>query len=198
MIERSLWAPVIKVWFPLAVLTTLFCGLVYATVQQDYRQSANDPQIQIAQDTVATINSGFSPKDAVFRNTVDISKSLSPYIIIYDASGKPIVSGAVLDGKTPNPPKGAFDFAKKVGENRFTWEAKKGVRGAVVLAYYKGRESGFVLAGRSLREIEIRETRLEIQVGVAWMVILVATLIAVIISELFLKNIKFSKTKTKK
>ena len=198
MINKSLFGPVIKIWFPLAVLTTLFCGLVYASVQQNYRQSANDPQIQIVQDTVATINSGFSPKDAVFRNTVDISKSLAPYVIIYDASGKPIVSGAVLDGKTPNPPRGVFDFAKKFGENRFTWEPKKEVRSAAVLAYYKGKESGFVLAGRSLREIEIRETRLEIQVGVAWIVILVLTLIAVIISELFLKNIKLTSTKAKK
>ncbi len=198
MIDKSLWSPVIKVWFPLAVLTTLFCGLVYATVQQDYRQSANDPQIQIAQDTIVTINSGFSPKAAVFRSTVDISKSLAPYIIIYDESEKPIVSGAVLDGKTPNPPKGAFDFAKKFGENRFTWEPKRGVRNAVVLAYYKGKESGFVLAARSLREIEIRETRLEIQVGMAWIVILVATLVAVIVSELFLKNIKLASTKAKK
>ena len=198
MIEKSLFGPVIKVWFPLAVLSTLFCGLVYATVQQNYRQSANDPQIQIAQDTVATINSGFSPKDAVFRNRIDISKSLAPYIIIYDASGKPIVSGAVLDDKTPNPPKRAFDSAKKFGENRFTWEPKNEVRSAVVLAYYKGKESGFVLAGRSLREIEMRKTRLEIQVGVAWIVILVATLAAVIISESFFKNIKFTKTKAKK
>lgn len=195
MINKYLTGPVIKVWFPLAVLSTLFCGLVYATVQQNFRQSANDPQIQIAQDTVVAINSGFSPKAAVFRNLIDISKSLAPYIIIYDASGKPITSGAVLDGKTPNPPKGAFDFAKKSGENRFTWEPKKGVRSAAVLAYYKGKESGFVLAGRSMREIEIRETRLEVQVFVAWIVILAATLIAVIVSELFLKNIKLTSKK---
>ena len=198
MINKYLTGTVIKIWFPLAVLATLLCGLVYTAVQQSYRQSANDPQIQIAQDTVLAINSGFSPKDAVFRNRIDIAKSLAPYIIIFDESRKPIVSGAVLDDKTPNPPKGAFDSAKKFGENRFTWEPKKGVRSAVVLAYYKGKESGFVLAGRSLREIEIRETRLEIQVGVAWIVILTATLIAVIISELLLKNIKFTKTKAKK
>jgi len=198
VINKFLLGPVIKIWFPLTVLSTLFCGLVYATVQQNYRQSANDPQIQIAQDTIATINSGFSPKDAVFRNRIDISKSLAPFIIIYDESGKPITSGAVLDGKTPIPPKGAFDFAKKFGENRFTWEPKNGVRNAVVLAYYKGKESGFVLAGRSMREVEIRETRLEIQVGLAWIVILAATLIAVIISELFLKNIKLASTKAKK
>ena len=198
MIDKSLWASVIKVWFPLAVLSTLFCGLVYATVQQNYRQLANDPQIQIVQDTVATINSGFSPKDATFRSTIDISRSLAPYIIIYDASGKPIVSGAVLDGKTPNPPKEVFNFAKKAEENRFTWEAKKGVRSAVVLAYYKGKESGFVLAGRSLREVEKREAQLGIQVGLAWIIILVVILTVVIISELLLKNIKFTKTREKK
>jgi|SRR3989344_500060 len=198
MIEKSLFGPVIKVWFPLAVLSTLFCGLVYVTIQQNLRQSANDPQIQIVQDTVATINSGFSPKDAVFRNTIDISKSLAPYVIIYDASEKPIASGAVLDGKTPNPKKEAFDFAKKTGENRFTWEAKKGVRSAVVLAYYKGKDSGFVLAGRSLKEVEKRESQLGAQVVIAWIIILVASLTAVIVSELILKNIKLASTKAKK
>jgi hypothetical protein len=33
-------------YVPVAVLATLCCGLVYALVQQDPRQSANDPQIQ--------------------------------------------------------------------------------------------------------------------------------------------------------
>ena len=141
---------------------------------------------------------GFSPKDAVFRNTIDISKSLAPYVIIYDASEKPIASGAVLDGKTPNPKKEAFDFAKKTGENRFTWEAKKGVRSAVVLAYYKGKDSGFVLAGRSLKEVEKRESQLGAQVVIAWIIILVASLTAVIVSELILKNIKLASTKAKK
>lgn len=182
-----------KIWLPLAVLSTIFCGLVYVTVQQSYRQSANDPQIQIAQDTVLAINSGFSPKDAVFRNKIDISKSLAPYIIIYDESGKPIVSGAILDNKTPNPPKNALDFAKKVGENRFTWEPKNGVKSAVVLAYYKGKESGFVLAGRSLREVEKREKLLAASIGVAYILSLGSTFAVIYLLKILLPEKKTRK-----
>jgi hypothetical protein len=40
-------------WLPLAVAITILAGLVYATVQQSLRQGANDPQIQLAEDTAA-------------------------------------------------------------------------------------------------------------------------------------------------
>ena len=41
-------------WLPLAVASTGMCLLVYATVQQNYRQSLNDPQIQMAEDAAKT------------------------------------------------------------------------------------------------------------------------------------------------
>ena len=39
---------ILRHWFPLAVVATAFCGLVYVAVQQELRQNANDPQIQMA------------------------------------------------------------------------------------------------------------------------------------------------------
>ena len=38
-------------FLPVAVLATLCCGLVYAALQHDLRTGANDPQIQLAEDT---------------------------------------------------------------------------------------------------------------------------------------------------
>ena len=45
-------------WLPFAVVVTAFCALAYATVQQSLRQAANDPQIQMAEDTAASLNGG--------------------------------------------------------------------------------------------------------------------------------------------
>ncbi len=44
---------ILKAWLPIAVVTIGLCGLAYLTVQQSLRQGANDPQIQMADDTAA-------------------------------------------------------------------------------------------------------------------------------------------------
>jgi len=40
----------LKAWVPLAVVATVMAGMVYGVAQQVLRQSANDPQIQLAGD----------------------------------------------------------------------------------------------------------------------------------------------------
>ena len=45
-------------WLPLACLATFLAGLGYVAVQQSYRQSANDPQIQMSEDISAALASG--------------------------------------------------------------------------------------------------------------------------------------------
>jgi len=54
------------------------------------------------------------------------------------------------------------------------------VRSAVILKKYK---NGFVLVGRSLREVEIRVDRLTLIVGLAWLTTLGATFIAILFLE---------------
>jgi hypothetical protein len=44
---------IIKHWLLVAIIITGFSGLLEATVQQVIRQSADDPQIQMAEDTYA-------------------------------------------------------------------------------------------------------------------------------------------------
>ena len=83
---------------------------------------------------------------------VDIAGSLAPFMTIYDDSGVPIASSGHLDGALPRLPQGVLDYARAHGENRVTWQPLTGVRVAAVVTRYSGQASGFVLAGRSLRE----------------------------------------------
>jgi hypothetical protein len=57
---------------------------------------------------------------------------------------------------------------------------------AAVVARIQGAQPGFVLAGRSLREVEVREDNAELEAGAAWIVTLGASLAAVILVELIL------------
>jgi hypothetical protein len=168
----------LRIWIPLAIATTGFCGLIYLAVQQDMRIGANDPQIQIAEDVAKQISIGQNPLAFIPQIKVDVSQSLANYIVIFDSKGKVIGSSAQLDGKDPVIPQGVFASTKNLGETRFTWQPKTGVRSAVIVDYYKGLNSGYVLVGRSLREVEKREDNLGLIVFLAWAIILGTSLVA--------------------
>jgi hypothetical protein len=147
-------------------LLTIFCGLCYFLIQQDLRQSANDPQIQMAEDQVQPEN----------LPSIDISKSLAPFVIVFDEKGNPISSSGTLNGVIPTIPAGVFVYVRTsgggdlrptdiVGEDRFTWQPENGVRIAAVVVR---TNSGFILAGRNLREIEKREENALFVSGIAW------------------------------
>ena len=159
-------------WLPFAAMITFVCLLGYGLVQQDLRQTANDPQVQIVEDVAVALSSGSAaPQDIVPPGqSVDISTSLDPYVIISDASGTVLASSASLHGATPTVPNGVFANVRQNGEDRFTWQPQGGVRSAVVVRAWSGTAgSGFVLAGRSLREIEIREDNILRLTELAWL-----------------------------
>ena len=95
-----------KYWLAGVVVITIFCGLVYGSIQQVLRLGANDPQIQMSQDIAAKISQNQSTLDLIPQEKVDISKSLAPFIIVFDENGKPIASSAILNNMTPVPPSG--------------------------------------------------------------------------------------------
>jgi hypothetical protein len=177
---------VLRIWIPLAIAITGLCGLIYLAVQQDIRIGANDPQIQIAEDVARQISTGENPLNFIPPIKVEISKSLANYIMIFDDKGKIIGSSAVLDGKQPSILQGVFERTKNLGETRFTWQPRTGVRSAIVVTYYRGPNNGFVLVGRSIREIENRESNLELIVFLAWAVTLGTSLATTI----FLNKLK--------
>ncbi len=167
-------------WLPLAIVTIVLAGTVYVAIQQNYRMSANDPQIQVAEDVAEAITSGTAAPDSIVpaAPTADMTKSLSTFLIIYSASGTPVGGSVALDGKIPTPPAGVFDNVKKHGQERLTWQPKAGVRMATVIVSFAGPESGYVLVGRSLEEVEARIMQLGLLVGLGTLVALILSFLA--------------------
>lgn len=152
----------------MAIITVIF-GVVYATVQQTYRTSANDPQIQIARDINARLNLRKSV-DNFFADTIDIAQSLSTFVTLYDGNGKPMRSSGYLNGKMPEMPSGVFTFTQINNEHAVTWQPRSGERMAMVIVKSGLSPYGFVAAGRSLQEVEVREHNLIITIFFGWII----------------------------
>ncbi len=169
----------LRIWFPIAIAVTTICLLIFATVQHSLRASAYDPQIGMAEDAAARLDTGIFPLLVLPENTVEITKSVSPYIIVFDAKGNYLASSATLDGKPPTLPVGVFDHAKAKGEHRISWQPMPGVRSAVVIVPFKSSsQEGYVVAGRSLREVEQRIQRTFFFSVLVWCATVISTLAA--------------------
>ena len=172
---------IFKAWLPLAIATAGLCGLVYLAVQQSLRIGANDPQIQMAEDAASALNGGASVDSIVPSTRVELSTSLAPFIIVFDDSGKVLASTATLHGSVPVYPPGVLDYTRQHTEDRVTWQPESGVRMASVAVHY---DKGFIVAGRSLREVEIRIGNIQNICGLALLAIWVATFLVVGLGEL--------------
>ncbi len=168
-------------WLPVAIATTLILGAVYGVVQQNYRQNANDPQIQLAEDAATYLSEGLPPIQlASGAPRFDITKSLATFVMVFDSKGTLIVSSGMVGSSSPSIPAGVLNSTKSLGENRITWQIPSGDRFAAVVKQwsYGSTTSGYVLVARSLKEIEEREFNLEVLIGIAWIVTMAATLVA--------------------
>jgi hypothetical protein len=174
---------ILRQWLPLAVVITLLCGLIYTAGQQMLRWSANDPQIQMAQDTAAALTAGASVDAVVPATQVDIAASLAPYLVVYDDRGAPAAGSGRLHGALPALPAGVFEYVRRHGLDKISWQPEPGVRSAAVVAPVGGTHPGFVLAGRSLREVENRIDNLGTLMLVGWWGTMVAALATVIAAE---------------
>jgi hypothetical protein len=160
----------------LAAISTVLALSLYSIPQQVLRQGANDPQLQLAGDLAARLEQGISPSDAVPAGQIDIARSLSPFVIAYDTQGHPLASQAQLNGAIPAPPPGVFDYVRQHGEDRLSWQPilgkAHGLRIAAVVQRVDGPHPGFVLAGRSMREVEARIDQVQTMAGLAWLAML--------------------------
>ena len=154
----------------LTALITVVMILIYAAVQQTYRTGLNDPQIQMATDISLKINQGRSIESYFAEDPTDITKSLSPFIVFYDAQGRPIRSNAFLDGKMPQVPPGVFETFTNDVEHRISWQPRRGVRMAMVIIKTNASPVQFVAAGRSMIEVEERIHQMSVMVFFAWMI----------------------------
>lgn len=138
----------------IAVLAAVLIGagvtlFVSGAVQQNYRQSADDPQIQLAEDAAAALTSGRSPQDVIGSTQIDMRDSLAPFVMVISSSGQTLSTSGRLSGITIQPPPGTL-----YNDHRFTWQPRSDTRLAAVVEQYHG---GYVVAARNLREVENRE-----------------------------------------
>lgn len=173
-----------RAWLPTAIAITLSIGTAYGLVQQSLRMNANDPQVEITEELSSAVTNVEDPSQFDSAQKLDITKSLSAFWIVYDENGKPLASSGQFNGKIPEVPQGALDRAKTSGENRITWQPQKNARMALVIRPYTGKSKGFVVAGRSMREVEKREQNLLLISLLGWIITMAASLLA----ALFLPN----------
>ena len=171
-----------KNWLGYATVVSLLCLLVYTVAQQNFRQSANDPQYQLAQDAVNAINQGTDPKLLTGPQRLDLASTLSPYVLIYDANGNAVGNNITLDGQIPKPPAGALNEARSNGVNSVTWQPRAGIRQATVMM--TTNKGYVVVAGRSLKNTEEHISRIGTLVLFGWAASLVAMLMIVFLQEL--------------
>ncbi len=180
-------------WLPLAVAISGISLLVYGTVQQNYSQSLNDPQVQIAEDTAVQLADGSSPEQIVpAPGEIDMINSLAPWVAVYSSAGVPLISSGEENGDMPLLPNGVFTAARANAgkdttqqyEDRITWQSAAGVRQAVVVVYVPQADQ-FIASGRNMREVENREGQLTTFVGLAWIALMGATFIAQVFARLF-------------
>ena len=177
--------------------------MAYTIVQQDYRESLNDPQIQMAEDGVTELSEGGVPASLVTRGAplVDIGNSLAPWIAVYDSNGSLLEASGQLNGAPPKLPEGVFDTTQwlthpnglffnqsPVAQNRFTWQPEVGVRQAVVIAQTPDKKY-FVAAGRNMREVEQRIEHEGEIVFVLWAFTLGCLFVAVYLYRCLLQRI---------
>lgn len=173
-----------RVFIPAALIISLVCGASYVAIQQVLRQEGNDPQIQLSEDLATALAAG-QPIDGLQQaaaESIDLTRSLAPFFMVFDDAGKNLISSGKLDGAAPVLPQSVLDATKASGQNRITWEPKAGVRIAAVIVHYQDKASGYVLIGRSLRETEQREAALAYPFLMAWGLSLFIALIASLLS----------------
>jgi hypothetical protein len=164
----------------ITIILAMIFWFAFSLAQQILRQGANDPQLQIAQDSAAFLAAAQEPAflHANTYGTVDLAKSSAPFLVTFTADKKPMAFTATFNGQIPTPPAGVFDYAKAHGEDKITWQPAKGVRIALVAAYYKSpKGEGYVFSGRSLAGVEKLISSLQFMTFWAW---LITTIIAIL------------------
>jgi len=166
----------------LLTLTTFIAGTAANISHQVLRMSANDPQIQLAEDAAQRVNTGEDVAHILPDRKVDIAASLAPFVIVYDNAAQPVASSATLDGATPTPPRGVLEYVRSHSQERVTWQPRPGVRIASVVIR---TANGFVVAGRNMREVEIREGRVFKLAALGWLAANVALSIIWLLTPIF-------------
>ena len=186
---------IFRQWLPIGIVITMLSGAIFCTAQQIDRQNANDPQVALSLelanrlDVLADLGDDEAAKievlgpkmiDELTPTYVEISTSLLPYLAIFDDQGNLISSNATLKGEVFHLPSGVFDYTRSHAIDKVTWQPEPAVRQAIVVRRFQGQTTaGFVLAGRSLNEVETRISMLMENVAIGWVAMMVVSFGAV-------------------
>ncbi len=176
--------PTLQKWIPLALVTTVLCGLSYLTLQQFIRLSADEVPADITSQALLALKKGTPPASMLPPAAAEEMKgNSSPFVMIFDDKGVLAASTTKINGKDPSLPSGVFEAARKYGENRITWQPEKGLRNAIIVTHYSGTQPGFVVVGKSLQIPESHISRLGQQVFGGWIVALALAYGAILVLE---------------
>lgn len=173
--------------FFLAIMgaSTLILGASYTMVQQSTRLSANDQPLAMSQTLKNELESGSSANDVITGQTVDLANNTNLFVIITDDTRHVLSSTANLNGKTPLPPKGVFDYTTEHGSDHFTWQPADNVRLATRVVSYgnAGDSQGFIVTGQSLKPYEERIGTYGELALAAWLAILAWSFLILVLPE---------------
>lgn len=173
----------IRLWLLSVAIGTGLTLFAFVAVQQSLRLGLNDPQQQIAEDTAYRLSQGASPSSIIPSTVVDESRSLAPFVTVVDSNMQVQASSGRIGDITPLPPASAFADAQKRG-SWFTWQHDNNtVRDAtVIIPYSHGNSSGYVLAARSMKQVENTISHIAMLAGLTFVgVLLVPALILLLV-----------------
>lgn len=177
-----------RVWIIVAICMTICTLMIYMGLQQYNRMSANESIAQIAYEFANSLENNKDNNLAL--PMIDLQKSLSPFVILFDANNQPLQTNAKLGDTKPLPPVGILEVAKKYGESRVTWEPAKGFRFATVTVYFNKIKTGYVLAGKSLYEAETRMTLIGRLIFTIWIFSIIITFVLVFLLSIYYEKYK--------
>jgi hypothetical protein len=161
------------IWIVFNLSISFMCAVVYVAAQQVLRMGADEPVVRLAIDTVWKMENGETAEEAVGSDIVDISVSLSPFVMVFDANKTLIAASGRMNGALLLYPKGVLGYVDKHGEDRISWLGINGVRYNSV-ALKAG--IGYVVAARSLREVETLIGLIGTLILLAWALYIVVSI----------------------
>ena len=174
-----------SLWLVSLLAISIVFVIIYFAAHYALRSGANEPQIQVANDTAWKTalqleqNGKIVPLEG---EKMDISSSQGSFVIVYNKDGEVIDSTGVYNGQVPKLPDGVLQGTVEGEKTIFTWEPVENVRIAAVVV--SSGKYGYVLAGKSLVDTESSINKLAYILLVTYGLLLVGiTVVAVVLHK---------------
>lgn len=163
----------IRIWLAVVGTATLVLGVTYVMLQQSTRLASDDIPLSTAQTVKHALENGSEPVDTVPAIKTNLREDNTVFVTITDDSRRILASSALLNGKSPLPPAGVFDFTKKNGSDHFTWQPASSVRLATRVITYSASSgsNGFIITGQSLAQPEKRIDTYTLFSAITWLAV---------------------------